>query len=292
MDPRLQVRLKPSNVRMYNQGEKFLQTQVFWLIKNGVNVPTNSKFDPLVVDIDLFGELPVDVRKNLVSTWLLTSTLVAKGQDGMPLGEKIGSDYGVLIIPKPFQKELGVGIELTRDNFDIKQRVDGSGATIELTEKDVIALGLVRSCTYGKANESSLWVPVQNVPDGKKWVKRFFNAPKRAMFSLVGRVYYYDPSRGINLTWEPSSMMRVLEESASEDTQATSSPRTLTDYEAVQEVLETDLRVRKTVADGRIPDLRDIAVLARAEADKIMEIGGNEFANIWSLINRILNGEF
>ena len=79
--------MNPPSASLHSNGEKFSQPSAFKLLKDGADIISNRLFDP--VFIRDFSRLPEDVQKELVKSWLLTSTLIVKNEDGKPLGEKI-----------------------------------------------------------------------------------------------------------------------------------------------------------------------------------------------------------
>ena len=212
-------KLNPSAIRLYANGERFNLPSAFKLLKDGTKFQSNKFFDPVLMNG--FNVLQSDVREALTWGQLLTSTLIVKNDNGKKLGEKIVfSDANcsiTFIVNRVFQNELGIVADLMRDNFSLEISKDKKHATIsELKEADSKAVKFI--CLWGQANDSTLWVPVKEVLDGKPSEQRRFNVPGGALAGLVGRMkgqFYFGYGWSYHIfVREPSESFEVLTEEA------------------------------------------------------------------------------
>ncbi|MCX6769194.1 MAG: hypothetical protein NT051_00750 [Candidatus Micrarchaeota archaeon] len=183
--------LNPAYIKPHPNG-KFTQPELFYLIKSGADVPSNTLFDPVIMNKQFFSRLPKPTRAALAKNLFATSTALFKPERSYKFGEKLTGSYGIcsvtLIVPKAFATlaYMGIAIDLTMNNFEIA-KYDGKNITIEITEKDAKLLELFSRFTWSKANESTLWMPAKEVLDGAPFKKRFFSVPDCAIACLVSR---------------------------------------------------------------------------------------------------------
>jgi len=188
----------PSNLRLYGNGQRVNLPKFFELLKGdgktGVNVISNKFFDPMIMKD--FNSLPADIKKELINNWLRTSTLVVKNKNGKKLGDQIVfSDGGCSVtinINRALRGELGLIADLLPDNFNLELSKDGKHAVIsELKETDAKVVEFVGYHQLGDTNESTMWVPVKKVLDGKPSEKRRSWIPDSEVVGLAGRLDYF-----------------------------------------------------------------------------------------------------
>ena len=164
-----QAPVVPSNLRLCENGKLFTFTETLQLIKKGVKIPSNTRFDPAFVGS--FDKFPQEIQsrlRNNTDREIATTTLVAKRQSGK-LGEKLvlTDDLfnAVLIVNKVFQNERSLAIDLTKDNFEFEV-VPGRAVRIFLTqENEVKPLYLATDRCSRVASEQTLYLPLdENAP--------------------------------------------------------------------------------------------------------------------------------
>jgi len=212
--------LDASRISLYNGGETLTMPRTLALIKRGARVLSNTDIDNPIVHH--FDTLPSDVQKVLTATGIRTSTFFAKMADGKKFRKEVTriDRFGYKItftVPKVYQGEIDLGLaaDLTMDNFGLKISRDNKEATLEISEKDLIAFELVRHLTWGQANESTLWIPDAKVLGGKpSEPRKFFSNIKEDATGLFARFFYdgNNGKKGLFADAMPSSCLVVLVE--------------------------------------------------------------------------------
>ena len=160
-----------ARIRPYVDGRKYTELETLALIKNGANVTSHTNLYPLASRN--YRDLPEDV-KSLLHDGVRTSTFFVNKADGEKLGEKViarGShDWSLaFIVPKIYQDLIGgrhgLAADLTANNFGliISWNDNKQQATIDVNEGSLVRLDLVQDHSFGKANESTLWIPAKEV---------------------------------------------------------------------------------------------------------------------------------
>ena len=103
----MQAALNPANLKLHQNGKLFNLKETLQLIKKGVKIPSNTRYDPAFTKA--FGIFPKEVYLANYMKPIRSSTLVAKRKNGAALGEQFSlSDDGtgvILVLNKIFQNE-------------------------------------------------------------------------------------------------------------------------------------------------------------------------------------------
>lgn len=193
---------------------RFTLGEMLWLIKQGLEVPSNTNIDHPFIDSNLYPCFPPDVLRIFANDSMATSTLVIAPPVGQALGEKIvfsdGDRSATAIINRAFQSLAGrsLAIDLLPENFNVRFFLDGRGVEIELLEQAVL-LRIARDRRSAYASAATHYLPIEGDSD-EPW--RLLKISEKPTISLILRGYEsYDDGRGVLRTVSsPSEMRRLL----------------------------------------------------------------------------------
>ena len=198
------VGLDAQKVRPVNGGQKFNGVEFLTFLadlqgkKQTGTVLKHSQLDRAATVF--YDQLGQEAKDLLWNNWARGRTVLGKPEDGGELKRVYTSSESGLsvevIVPRVILEAYkgkeargrGVAFDVTDTNSRITPSADGKSATVELLDPDsAIVLKLANSGSWGKANESTLWIPVKEVPDANPTEDRYFNAPKGEFAGALGR---------------------------------------------------------------------------------------------------------
>lgn len=228
------VTRNPSNVGLYKSKETGLPvalTQIERLnaIRGGANFLTNSEMDwfltsgknrenmPRALREILKGELPSGC---IGPGTFGTRTLLATAGTGEAFNDVLRDPHNglTLVIPKIYfsVKGIGLGAELTKDNFGIEVSSGGNLARIEVSESAFRAFELPIPLQIGDASEATLGIPTKINGNETKHSHRYFQVDENPGVGLLVRSVPDTHGVGFGFLHGINTMMPVYEVSVEE----------------------------------------------------------------------------